>query len=120
MEQKIGQLALWMADKKATNIQAFDLRGISPLTEAVLVVTVRSARHAQALAGDLIIYLDENKWEHLGVEGSQAGQWVLVDGNDVIIHVFQEDARTLYNIEGLYTKARPFVLPGTINDEEQL
>lgn len=119
MEQKIGQLALWMADKKATNIQAFDLRGISPLTEAMLVVTVRSARHAQALAGDLVLFLAENNWEHLGVEGGQHGQWVLVDGNDVIVHIFQEEARALYNMEGLHSKAKPFALPAGINDQEQ-
>jgi ribosome-associated protein len=110
MEEKIGQIATWLADKKGTDIVALDVRGISPLTEAMIFVTARSARHAQALADELMQRLGDRKWEYLGVEGMQAGQWVLVDCNDVIVHIFQEETRTLYNVEGLYAKAPAFDL----------
>ena len=119
MEQKVGQIALWLADKKATAIKALDLRGISPLTEAVIVVTARSARHAQALADELMQRLGEHKWEYLGVEGMQNGQWVLVDCNDVIVHIFQDETRTLYNIEGLYVKAPILDLPEAVTAGEE-
>ncbi len=119
MEQKVGQVALWLADKKATAIKAFDLRGVSPLTEAMIVLTARSARHAQALADELMHRLGENKWEFLGVEGMQNGQWVLVDCNDIIVHIFQEETRALYNVEGLYAKAPVFALPEAVTAGEE-
>lgn len=110
MENKIKQIALWMADKKGTNLTAFDLRGISSLTESVFLVTARSARHAQALAEELLQHCKDQQWDYFGVEGLQQGQWILVDANEVIVHIFQEEFRSLYNIEGLYTKAPVFDL----------
>lgn len=111
MEEKIRQIVTWLADKKGATIKALDVRGISPLTEAMVFVTARSARHAQALADEVMQRLGERKWEFFGVEGMQNGQWVLVDANDVIIHIFQDEIRGLYNVEGLYLKASPFDLP---------
>ena len=114
MEEKIGQIATWLADKKGTHIKALDVRGISPLTEAMVFVTARSARHAQALAEEVMQRIGEKKWEYFGVEGLQNGQWVLVDCNDVIVHIFQDETRTLYNVEGLYSKASAFELPAAV------
>ena len=120
MEEMIGQIATWLADKKGTAVRALDVRGISPLTEAMVFVTARSARHAQSLADEVMQRLGERKWEFFGVEGLQAGQWVLVDCNDVIVHIFQEEFRTLYNVEGLYSKAPEFALPeGVLAGEKQ-
>lgn len=111
MEEKIEQIVTWLSDKKGTNIKALDVRGISPLTETMVFVTARSAKHAQSLADEVMLKLAERKWEFFGVEGMQAGQWVLVDCNDVIVHVFQDEMRTLYNVEGLYSKAVALDLP---------
>lgn len=110
MENKIRQIALWMVDKKGTNLTALDVRGLSPLTECVFLATARSARHAQALAEELLQHFKDLKWDFFGVEGLKQGQWILVDANEVIIHIFQEEFRLLYNIEGLYTKAPVFDL----------
>lgn len=118
MEEKIGQIAAWLADKKGTSIKAVDLRGISALTEAMLFATARSARHAQALSEELMERFGEQKWEILGVEGMSQGQWILLDGNDVVVHIFQDETRTLFNIEGLYAKAPDF--PLAIKDSEEL
>ncbi len=114
MEEKIEQIVTWLADKKGTNIKALDVRGISPLTETMVFVTARSAKHAQALADEIMQKLAERKWEFFGVEGMQAGQWVLVDCNDVIVHVFQDEMRSLYNVEGLYSKAEALELPAGV------
>lgn len=118
MEQKICQIATWLADKKGTALKALDVRGLSPLTESIIFVTARSARHAQALADELMLKLGENKWEYFGVEGLQHGQWVLVDCNDVIVHIFQEEARSLYNLEGMYGKAPLFDLADITTDKD--
>ena len=116
MKDKISQYVTWLAEKKGTAIQALDVRGLSPLTESMIFVTARSARHAQALADELMQRLGEKNWKLLGVEGLRNGQWVLVDCNDVIVHIFQEEVRSLYNVEGLYAKAPAFAL--TENETE--
>lgn len=116
MEEKIGLIAAWLADKKGTAISALDLRGVSGLTEAMIFATARSGRHAQALGEELMERFRERRWEILGVEGMTQGQWVLLDGNDVIVHIFQDEVRSLFNMEGLYAKAPRF--PLTIEDSE--
>ena len=118
MEEKIEQIVTWLSDKKGTNIKALDVRGISPLTETMVFVTARSAKHAQSLADEIMQRLAERKWEFFGVEGMQAGQWVLVDCNDVIVHVFQDEMRSLYNVEGLYSKAEAMELPASVTAGE--
>ncbi len=119
MEEKIEQIVTWLADKKGTSITALDVRGISPLTEVMVFVTARSARHAQALADEIMQRLGEKKWEFFGVEGMQNGHWVLVDANDVIVHIFQDEVRSLYNVEGLYAKSPAFDLSGLIGAGER-
>jgi ribosome-associated protein len=118
MEEKIEQIVTWLADKKGTNIKALDVRGLSPLTETMVFVTARSAKHAQSLADEVMQRLAEKKWEFFGVEGMQAGQWVLVDCNDVIVHVFLDETRSLYNVEGLYSKAEALELPAGVTAGE--
>lgn len=113
MEDKIQQIVTWLDDKKGEDIVALDVRGISPLTEAMIFVTARSARHAQSLADDIMQKCAELKWGFLGVEGLQQGQWVLVDGNDFIVHVFQGETRREYNVEGLFSKAPKFDMQTT-------
>lgn len=108
MEEKIQQIVTWLDDKKGEDIVALDVRGISPLTEAMVFVTARSARHAQSLADEIVQKCAELKWGFLGVEGMQQGQWVLVDCNDFIVHVFQGETRHEYNVEGLFSKAPKF------------
>lgn len=118
MEEKIEQIVTWLADKKGTNIKALDVRGLSPLTETMVFVTARSAKHAQSLADEVMQRLAEKKWEFFGVEGMQAGQWVLVDCNDVIVHVFLDETRSLYNVEGLYSRAEALELPAGVTAGE--
>lgn len=110
MEAKIKQFVTWIEDKKGMDIKALDVRGISPLTEGMIFVTARSAKHAQALADEIMHRVGEKKWPFFGAEGLQHGGWVLIDCNDVIVHIFQSEERVLYNVEGLYAKAKPFAL----------
>jgi ribosome-associated protein len=50
-------------------------------------------------------FFGEHGYELLGMEGYQVGTWILVDGNDVVIHIFQEQARFFYHLEGLWAGA---------------
>ncbi|MFO7596959.1 MAG: ribosome silencing factor [Desulfocurvibacter africanus] len=113
---KVKTVATWLRDKKAIDIIALDVRGISPITESLVVVTASSVRHAQGLANHILDKVSEEKLEYLGMEGSQQGSWILIDLNDVLVHIFQTDNRQFYNIEGLWSEGTPIELPFHADD----
>ena len=73
----------------------------------VIICTASSARHARSLADGLTEMCKKEKFELLRTEGYQEGQWVLVDLNDIIVHIFQEPVREMFNLEALWTDAEP-------------
>lgn len=102
---KVESIAGWLEDKKAKDIVALDVRAMNNLTEAVLIASASTIRHAQALADGLLQYFKDQGYELLGMEGYQMGTWILIDANDVVIHIFQEQARSFYHLESLWTGA---------------
>lgn len=99
-EQKAPLVLSWLEEHKARNIKAFDVK--NALTDVVIVATATSVRHAQSLADGLLAYCKEQNLEFLHMEGYSTGQWILVDMNDAIVHIFQEAVREQYNIESLF------------------
>ena len=99
-------VASWLDEKKGEDILVLDVRGLSQVTDYVVVVTAHGARQAQALADHMLAQLRDRNYEFLAMEGYQNGQWILVDANDVVAHIFQDDSRRLYNLEGLWTGAK--------------
>ena len=104
-QEKVKSILPWLEEKKATDIVALDVKTMNSLTEAVLIVSATTIRHAQALADGLMQHFGEQGFEVLGMEGYQMGTWILIDGNDVVIHIFQEQARSFYHLEGLWSGA---------------
>lgn len=107
---KMRNAAQWLAERKGTQIEALDVAGLCDIAEGVVIATAGSVRHAQALADYVLEKAKETKTEYFGMEGYKAGTWILVDMNDVLVHVFQQGARGFYNIEGLWAEARPVEL----------
>ena len=68
----------------------------------MIIASASSARHARSLADGLSEMCKQEKFEILRTEGYQEGQWVLVDLNDIIVHIFQEPVRELYRLESLW------------------
>lgn len=110
---KMRTLAGWLHEKQARGLTALDVAGLCDIAEGVVIATAGSVRHAQALADHVLDRAGKDSADYLGMEGYKAGTWVLIDMNDVLVHVFQETARGFYNIEGLWAEARevPLDLP---------
>jgi ribosome-associated protein len=102
---KIQTIVHWLEEKKAKDIIALDVAAMNSLTEGIVIASASTVRHAQALADGLMQFFGEHGYELLGMEGYQVGTWILVDGNDVVIHIFQEQARFFYHLEGLWAGA---------------
>jgi len=114
------QLALDIAgaglDKKALNCEIIDVRGRVDYADFLVIMTGRSDRHVSSIAQGIEEELGKKKIAPISTEGMTASTWVLIDYGDVVVHVFQEDARQLYDIEGLWMDASRVVVPG---DQEQ-
>jgi ribosome-associated protein len=99
-------------EKKAFNLRVLDVRGLSSLTDFLVLASGGSDRQVQAAAEAVHLYL---KHEHgtrpLGIEGMNEGRWVLIDYGDVMVHVFQEPVRQFYDFDGLWRDAAEVPLP---------
>jgi len=89
-------------DAKAEATVAIDITGKSPLSDHMVVTTGRSNRHVGAVADQLVKALRENGFNKPRIEGLPHCDWVLVDGGDVIVHIFRPEVREFYNIEKMW------------------
>ena len=91
-----------LEDFKAVDIQVIDVTGRSPLTDRLVIASGSSTRHIRSMAENLVIKIKQAGQHPLGVEGDREADWVLVDLNDVIVHLMLPQARAFYNLEKLW------------------
>jgi ribosome-associated protein len=94
-----------LEDSKGEDILAIDLTGKSPIADHMVIVSGRSNRHVTAVADHLLRDLKDAGFGSCRVEGLQAGDWVLIDAGDIIVHVFRPEVRSFYNLEKMWTVA---------------
>jgi ribosome-associated protein len=105
--KKIAIVAAQAAlDKKANEIEILDVTGKVDYADYLVLMTGQSDRHVAAIADGVEEALARDGWRAISVEGLPRGQWVLLDFVDVVVHVFQEDTRALYDLDGLWMDAR--------------
>lgn len=90
-------------DDKAEEIVTIDLAGRSSLTDAIVIATGRSSRHVASLAENLGRKLKEWGFTGAHIEGLPQGDWVLIDAGDVIVHLFRNEVRAYYDLEGMWS-----------------
>jgi ribosome-associated protein len=91
-----------LEDLKALDIQKIDVSGQSPLTDLFVIASGNSSRHVKSMAEKLVLKAKAAGCAPLGVEGERGGEWVLVDLNDVIVHLMLPQTRAFYNLEKLW------------------
>lgn len=104
-QEKAQLVAQWLDEKQGENIVIMDVAEMSSVTNMTMVVSARGVKHAKALADTVLDRASKENIEFLSMEGHQTGEWVLVDLNDVLVHVFLEELREFYNIEGMWSEA---------------
>ncbi|MFP4071648.1 MAG: ribosome silencing factor [Desulfovibrionales bacterium] len=110
-KEKVKFLVQWLEEKQGEDIVAIDVTGLCMVTDAMLVVTAQTRRHAKALADHMLARAGESGFEYLGMEGYANAIWILVDLNDVLVHIFQKDERRTYDIEGLWSEGKTLHAP---------
>lgn len=97
--------ALAALDKKAEDLVVLDVRGLSSYTDFFVIMSGRSTRHVQGLAQAVDVALRHKNVKDGNTEGLNEGHWVLLDYNDVVVHIFYSEDRGFYDIEGLWHDA---------------
>lgn len=87
---------------KAQDIKVIDVAGLSALTDHFVIASGSSTRHVKSMAQKLVEVAKAAGTQPLGVEGERESQWILVDLNDVIVHLMLPQARAFYNLEKLW------------------
>jgi ribosome-associated protein len=103
----LGLVEKSLDDDKAENVVAIDLSGKSSIADYMVIASGRSARQLGAMAEHLQVKLKASGIARVGVEGATAGDWVLIDGGDIVIHLFRPDVRGLYNLEKMWGMELP-------------
>ncbi|RPJ07481.1 MAG: ribosome silencing factor [Deltaproteobacteria bacterium] len=102
LAQLCAQVAL---DNKAEELIVLDVRGLTTFTEYFVIMSGRSTRHVQSLAETIEENLRSKRVKSSSAEGLREGLWVLLDFDDVVIHIFYHEQRKFYNLEGLWSEA---------------
>jgi ribosome-associated protein len=103
---KLQQVAVAaLEDIKARDIAVFDVRKQTSLYDTLVIASADSNRQVKALANHVRDRLMDAGATILGTEGEDAGEWVLVDAGDIVVHVMQPAVRAYYNLEELWAPA---------------
>jgi ribosome-associated protein len=102
---KVRAIAEAALDRKAEDLIALDVRDLTSYTDTFVIATASSDRRARAITDSITEAIRNLGEQSLGVEGYDEGRWILIDLEDVIVHIFQEEVRREYDLERLWSDA---------------
>ena len=91
--------------RKAEEISALDVRGLTSYTDTLIIIKATSSRQVTAIAEHIYLEMKKIDTMPLGSEGIKEGRWALLDYGDVLIHVFDRESHEFYDLEGLWCDA---------------
>ena len=103
--EKAEFCAVVAMDHKAEDLILLKVAELSTITDYFVICTGKSSRHVLAIADHIEMSLGKRGVKPLGIEGRQQGHWVLLDYDDVVVHVFYEPVRRFYDLESLWSDA---------------
>ena len=93
-----------LEDDKAEEIVQIDLRGRSDMGDYMVICSGRSSRQVSAISEKLVDKLKHDFGRLSKIEGKEAGDWVLIDTGDVIVHIFRPEVRDFYQLEKMWLR----------------
>jgi ribosome-associated protein len=106
-------------NKKALNLALLEMKEITSFTDYFFICSGTSDRQVQAIAEGIQEVLEGKGDRPLGLEGTLEGKWILMDYEDVVVHVFLEPVRQFYDLEGLWVDAPRINLAKGVNIGEE-
>jgi ribosome-associated protein len=96
-----------LEDMKARDVRVIDVRNLTTVTDYMIIASGTSDRHVRSIADRVVERATAAGCEPLGLEGEEAGEWVLVDLQDVVVHVMLGRVRDFYKLENLWEMQAP-------------
>lgn len=88
---------------KAEDITTLNVQDICSFADYMIVASGRGARHVTSLADTVMNALEQSGDGHVAAEGQETGEWVLIDAGNIVVHIFQPETRTHYNLEKMWS-----------------
>ena len=101
-DQLLARILASLDDDKAEDIVTIDLRGRSAMADHMVIASGRNARQVASIAEHLVDRLKQDTGRSARIEGKDTGDWVLIDTDDVIVHVFRPEVREFYQLEKMW------------------
>jgi len=92
---------------KAYDIVSIDLKDKSSMADYIIIASGTSSRHIQSLSEQVLEKFKENGLKNSKIEGKESSEWKLVDGIDLIIHIFHPEKRKFYELEKMWSELIP-------------
>tara|TARA_B100001564_G_scaffold223554_1_gene188440 strand:- start:266 stop:616 length:351 start_codon:yes stop_codon:yes gene_type:complete len=92
---------------KALDIISIDLKNKSSIADYMIIASGTSSRHIQSLSEQVLEKLKLNGLQNCKIEGNESNDWKLIDGIDVIIHIFNKEKRKFYELEKMWSELIP-------------
>lgn len=106
-ENLVSLITSSLEDDKADDIVVIDLHGKTSIADSMVIASGRSTRQVGAMAEHLARRLKGAGASRVSVEGMPQCDWVLIDGGDVIVHLFRPEIRSFYNLEKMWGEHLP-------------
>jgi len=94
-----------LEDMKAVNVKQLDVRGLTDIADTMMIASGNSDRHVRSIAENVVVKAKAAGFRPLGVEGARDAEWVLVDLQDILVHVMLPRVREFYALEKLWESA---------------
>ena len=107
LKEQVDVIKTALLDKKAVEVKAYDVRGISGFTDAFVVATGTAAPHLKALATGVQSAMRDAGSATYRTSGDPQSGWIVVDYVDTVVHLFSPEARAYYALERLWAEAKP-------------
>jgi len=110
--KNIAMAATWiLGNLKGINLKIMDVSHTSSLSDFYIVASATNSTQANSMANEVLRQLKQHDLSFLSKEGMNGSDWILLDGGDIIIHIFLEAARDVYGLEEIWTEAKPVEIP---------
>ena len=93
-------------DKKADYIKILDMRSRLIITDYFIIISAKNSRLTRRIEEDICFYLKKQKLYPLNITGAGEGNWILIDYDDFVIHIFTEEFRQFYDLERLWKDSK--------------
>lgn len=110
--KNMAMACAWIiANFKGINIKIFDVANTSSLCDYNIIASAQNTTQAKAMVDEILVNLKKNGMELISLEGLSDGEWILLDMGDIIVHIFQELSREIFDLDKLWLGAPQVEIP---------